>query len=219
MTEKLDVKGPNRPITCDTPGEFAVDSKIRPTQERVSSLYQEYYAQLVTTLRKMYGDDPPDPEDVANEAFKRVVARDDVESINNLRAFVWRIAKNVVLKTRRDSANRSRQDFEVESILFPEKSYESTPERIIEAREQLRAINLLLRAMPETRRQAFILHRIEGLSITDTARTLGMSRPGAAKHIARAAAQINERFASDEGIGQHDDRCAQKPRRLVRRSA
>ena len=219
MTEKVDIKGPNRLMTCDASSARGADSEVRPHQERVSSLYQEYYAPLVATLRKMYGDGPPDPEDVANEAFERIVARGDDGSINNLKAFVWRIARNVVLKTRRDSASRSRRNFEVEKIFFPEKSYESTPERIIEAREQLRAINLLLRTMPEKRRHAFILHRIEGLSITGTAQTLGMSRPGAAKHIARAAAQINELFASDEGLGQQDDRRAEKPRRLVRRSA
>ena len=203
MTDKVDVvDGLNRSITCDVKSEYAVDSEIQPHQEEISSLYQEYYMPLVATLRKMYGDGPPDPEDVANEAFERGIARGDVGSIDNLKAFLWRIAKNVVLKARRDNASRSRRDFEVENIFFPEKSYESTPERIIEAREQLRAINLLLRTMPERRRHAFVLHRIQGLSITDTARTLGMSRPGAAKHIARAAAQINELFASDEGSGQ-----------------
>lgn len=203
MTDKVNVvDGLNRSITRDANSEYAVDSEIQPPQEEISSLYKEYYMPLVATLRKMYGDGPPDPEDVANEAFERGIARGDVGSIDNLKAFLWRIAKNVVLKARRDNASRSRRDFEVENIFFPEKSYESTPERIIEAREQLRAINLLLRTMPERRRHAFILHRIQGLSITDTARTLRMSRPGAAKHIARAAAQINELFASDEGSGQ-----------------
>ncbi|MEM8988688.1 MAG: sigma-70 family RNA polymerase sigma factor [Pseudomonadota bacterium] len=198
MTDKVEVTEPNRLGASDAPNEAMADSEIQQRQQRVSRLYQDYHRPLVATLRKMYGDGPPDPEDVANEAFHRIVARDDVGSIDNLKAFVWRIAKNIVLKSRRDSARRSRRDFDVENIFFPEKSYESTPERIIEAREQLRAINLLLRTMPETRRHAFILHRIEGLSITETARNLGMSRPGAAKHIARAAAQINELFSSDE---------------------
>ena len=201
MTDKVDVDGLNRSITRDAESEYAVDSEIQLHQEKISHLYQEYYMPLVATLRKMYGNGPPDPEDVANEAFERIVTRGDVGSIDNLKAFLWRIAKNVVLKARRDNASRSRRDFEVENIFFPEKSYESTPERIIEARGQLRAINLLLCTMPEMRRHAFILHRIQGLSITDTARRLGMSRPGAAKHIARAAAQINELFASDEDSG------------------
>lgn len=197
MSGDVDVKGFVTTEASVAPQKCGEDGVGQPYRERLSQLYLEYHPQLVATLRKMYGEGPPDPEDVANEAFERVFGYDKISSVNNLRAFTWRVAKNIVLKVRRDNTNRSRRDFEVANIFFPEKSYESTPERIIEAREQLTAINDLLRKMPETRRRAFVLHRVEGLSITDTARTLGMSRPGAAKHIARAAAQINDLFDGD----------------------
>ena len=84
MTDKVDVDGLNRSITRDAESEYAVDREIQPHQEEISNLYQEYYMPLVATLRKMYGNGPPDPEDVANEAFERIVTRGDVGSIDKM---------------------------------------------------------------------------------------------------------------------------------------
>jgi RNA polymerase sigma-70 factor (ECF subfamily) len=47
-------------------------------------------------------------------------------------------------------------------------------------------VQSVLRAMPEQRRRAFILTRVEGLSHGDAARRLGISRPAVSKHVARA---------------------------------
>lgn len=166
--------------------------------DKVSKLYSDYFTQLSQTLRRMYGNGPPDPEDVANEAFRKLIERGDISSIANLKGFVWRIARNIILKARRDHLARSKRDFEVENLYFPKKGDESTPERIIQAQEQLDAINSILKEMPEMRRRAFILHRIDGLTITETGHALGISRPGAAKHIARAAAEISVYFDAQE---------------------
>ena len=158
------------------------------------ALYLDYSAQLSATIRKMYGDGPPDPDDVAQEAFHRVIARGDISSIRNLKAFIWRTARNLVLKDRHLTEMRSRHDFEIEQIYFPSTGDDSTPERIISAKEQIRAINEVLGKMPEKRRRAFILHRIEGVSVAEAGRRLGISRTAAAKHVTRAAAELNAAF-------------------------
>ncbi|MEM6913689.1 MAG: sigma factor-like helix-turn-helix DNA-binding protein, partial [Pseudomonadota bacterium] len=62
---------------------------------------------------------------------------------------------------------------------------------IIEAKEQLRAVNEQMLKMPEKRRRALMLHRVDGLSITEVGRRLGISRSTAAQHIARAAADLD----------------------------
>jgi len=51
--------------------------------------------------------------------------------------------------------------------------------------------------MPERRRRAFVLHRIEGLTITATGRQLKISATAARKHIARAMADIDERLSEN----------------------
>lgn len=157
----------------------------------IAALYGEYSHQLSATLRKMYGNGPPDPDDVAHQAFEKVIERGDIGSISNLKAFVWRTARNLTLAAKRSATVRSRYGYEVEQIYFPLKSDVSTPESIIGAREQLKAVNELLLQMPEKRRRALMLHRVEGLSVAEVGRRLGISRSTAAQHVARAAAELD----------------------------
>ncbi|MEM6683888.1 MAG: sigma-70 family RNA polymerase sigma factor [Pseudomonadota bacterium] len=181
----------------DRASTSAERSQLPPT---ISALYEDYAEQLTATLRKMYGDGPPDPADVAQQAFERLLERGDFASITNLKAFVWRTARNIVLAAKRSARVRSAYDYEVERIYFPLKSDDSTPESIIAARQQLRRINALLLAMPEKRRRAFVLHRLEGLSVAEVGRRLGVNRSSAAKHVARAAAAINLLLMQEEEI-------------------
>lgn len=169
----------------------STDTEHLEMQGEIATLYGDYSHQLSATLRKIYGDGPPDPDDVAHQAFEKVIERGDIGTISNLRAFVWRTARNLVLAAKRSATVRSRYDYEVEQIYFPLKSDVSTPESIIEAREQLKAVNELLLQMPEKRRRALMLHRVEGLSVAEVGRRLGISRSTAAQHVARAAAELD----------------------------
>ncbi|MEM1104492.1 MAG: sigma-70 family RNA polymerase sigma factor [Pseudomonadota bacterium] len=170
-------------------------------EDAVNALYRDYFSQLSATLRRMYGDGPPDPEDVAQEAFKRVVARGDLGAIKNLKAFIWSTARNIVFKSHRTHETRSKYDFEVEEVLFPLSTDKLTPERVILAREQLRAINDLLGRMPENRRRALLLHRVEGLSISEVSRRMGLSYAAVYEHIKRGAADIALWLLENETAG------------------
>ena len=163
----------------------------------VLALYEEYAGELAASVRRMFGDGPPDPEDVAQEAFQRVILKGDLSSIRNLKAFIWRTARNLVLKEKQTTERRAAREFEVRQYLFPAEGDDSTPEGIISAREQLNAINEALGKMPEKRRRALILHRLEGLTVAEVGRRLGIGRTAAAKHVARAAAELNALFVDD----------------------
>lgn len=179
----------------------AIEVGIRhPTDPRIKPFYRDYRAELGHALRGMFGDGPPDPDDVAQDAFLQLLKRTDLASIQNLKAFVWRSARNILLNGRNRQSVRSRYDYEIEHLAFAMKGYESTPSAVIEAKEQLDIINEALKGMPKVRSRAFILHRFEGLSITDAGRKLGISRPAASKHIARASADLAAALAAgDEG--------------------
>lgn len=163
----------------------------------VEALYQSYAPKLAATLRKMYGDGPPGPDDVAQAAFFKVIERGDIHSIKNLRAFLWSTARNILRKEIRSHSVRDRYVLDVERIFFAPTGDVQSPERVIEAKQQLSAINTALRAMPRRRRHAFILNRIDGMSVAAVARELGVSRTAAAKHIARAMADLDACLAID----------------------
>ncbi|MEO0399552.1 MAG: sigma-70 family RNA polymerase sigma factor [Pseudomonadota bacterium] len=162
---------------------------------RVTRLYEDYAAQLSATLRKMYGDGPPDPDDIAQAAFEKVLERGDTASIRNLKAFLWSTARNLLRKEIRSRDVRDRYAFDIEQIFFVEVGDDRTPERAMEAKQQLNSINDLLRKMPERRRRALILHRIDGLSVAEVGRRMGVGRTAAAKHVARACEDIDTMLA------------------------
>ena len=143
-------------------------------------------------LRRVFGDGPPDPDDIAQLAFQKLLERSDLSDIRNLKGFLWQTARNLVFKSKRDQEVRTRNSLEYEQLFFPSKGDDLGPERVISAREQIKLINEALRAMPERRRRAFVLHRIDGLSIAATARQLKIGPTAAGKHISRASAQIDE---------------------------
>ena len=163
----------------------------------LAHLYQTYAPKLAATLRKMYGDGPPDPDDVAQTAFFKVIERGDIQSSNNLKAFLWSTARNILRKEIRSHSVRDRYVVDIEQIFFAPTGDVQSPERVIEAKQQLSAINIALRAMPKRRRHAFILNRIDGLTVAAVARELGISRTAAAKHIARAMADLDACLAID----------------------
>ncbi|MEM0909610.1 MAG: sigma-70 family RNA polymerase sigma factor [Pseudomonadota bacterium] len=174
--------------------ELANESNISDNKDisstKLVDFYRGYFGELAKTLRSMFGDGPPDPDDVAQEAFHRLMQRGDYASIKNLKAFVWRTARNILVTEKRHVAMRSRHDYEIEQFFFTIAGYDSSSEKVIEAREQLKLINDAIMKMPAMRRRAFVLNRIESLSVAEVGRQLGISRPGASKHIARATADI-----------------------------
>lgn len=84
------------------------------SSDALAKLYKDHAGQLTALLRKMYGDGPPDPDDVSHQAFQKLMERGDPHFIHNLKAFLWRTAHNIVLGAKRSKGVRSRYDFEVE---------------------------------------------------------------------------------------------------------
>ena len=169
----------------------ALHTRSGSADPSLSLLYAETADELIAYLRKAFGDGPPEPEDVAQQAFARLASRESLSKIKNLKAFLWRTARNLMLTERRNASTRSKYEFEVEQLYFAIRGNAFAPERVLEVKQQLILINDVLREMPERRRLALLWNRVEGLNVAAVARRLGMSRTGAVKHIARAAADID----------------------------
>lgn len=164
-------------------------------RRRLAQLYEQRAAKLTATLRNMFGNGPPDPEDVTQQAFQKLLERGDCSDIQDINAFLWRTARNLFFKGRRHEDVRGKYDFEIERIYFPQRGDELTPERVLSSKEELLAVNQALRLMPETRRHAFVLNKVEGLTVTEVAARLGIARSPATRHISRACRDIELHLA------------------------
>ncbi|MEM9758423.1 MAG: sigma-70 family RNA polymerase sigma factor [Pseudomonadota bacterium] len=181
------------PIVCEAlvaPAGGGPHERRRRQIDEMDGLYREHSRGLIASLRKTFGNGPPDPEDVAHQSFEKFLSRADRGDVENPKAFIWRIARNTFLNAIEREKVRSKYDFEIEHLYFPTRGDCTAVESQLAAREELRTINDTLRAMPERRRHAFILHRVEGLSVAEVARRLGMARSPTRRHINRAAHEI-----------------------------
>lgn len=185
------------PSSDSTDGERQAElaeATPRPGSGRgeIAQLYRQTIRPLASMLRKHLGDGPPDPDDIAQLAFQKLIERPTLADIKNVEAFLWRTARNLVFKERRAQDVRARYDFEIEQLYFALRGYDLDTERVVSAREQVNLVKAALRSMPERRRRAFVLHRIDGLTIAATARRLKISATAAGKHISRAMGDIDE---------------------------
>lgn len=161
-----------------------------PSRGKLDALYRAHAPVLAAKLRQTFGNGPPDPDDLTQLAFQKLIERGDISDISNLKGFLWNTARNLLFNDRRNRKTRSKYDFEIEHLFFPNRGADSTPESVLGAREELRAIDKAFDQMPNNRRLAFIMHRIDGLPIAEVARRLGIARSPARRHILRAMEDI-----------------------------
>lgn len=173
-------------------GEANVDDTTRTD---IDQLYRDHAPILSAKLRQTFGNGPPDPDDLTQQAFQKLIERGDTSDISSLKGFLWCTARNLLFNDKRNRTARSRYDFEIEHLFFPNRGAESTPESVLGAKEELRAINKAFGKMPKKRRLAFILHRIDGLPIAEVARRLHIARSPARRHILRAMEDIQVALA------------------------
>src|SRR5262249_26244383 len=139
-------------------------------------------------VRRSVGVGPPEPEDVTQAAFMKFAAIEDRAEIQNPRAFLYATARNIVLDHRRHAVTANSYAKDVEQRIEQENRCESSPERVLLDRERLERLLAYLDKMPEERRQAVLLYRVEGMSVEEIAAIFGISESTARKRIVRAIA-------------------------------
>ena len=164
-------------------------------------LYARHWSELCHYIKKHFGPGPPDPEDVAQDAFMRFVAIEDRQAIDNPRAYLFRTAHNVLVDEHRRLALRSASPAETEAR---PASDDRTPERVLAGREQLGILARTLRAMPAARSRSFLLNRLQGLSCAAIARMTGYSDSAVKKHIDVDLMDLEAALSAAERMGSGD---------------
>lgn len=132
-----------------------------------------------------------DADDIAQESWARLAsaAARDAGAIGNLRAYLFRVAHNLVVDQRR-RASRSVEIQVEEAELHALADPRPDPEAQLVTREELRRMDRIMAAMPARPREVFRLSRIEGLSFAEIGRRLGVSRQTVHEHMKRALLAI-----------------------------
>ena len=145
----------------------------------VTVLYRSHYAALVREAALLVGD-VATAEDVVQDCFIAVH-----------RAW-WRVrdTSTAVFYLRRSVINKSRSVLRRRAVagrhpLLPEPALPSAEDSALAA-VQLAAVRAALRALPARQREVLVLRYYAGLSETEIAAALGISRGSVKAHAARA---------------------------------
>ncbi len=117
--------------------------------------------------------------------------------LENPRAFLFQIATNLGIdRVRRSQLARRAGIEEIE-----EESLSPAAEETVSQRQSLELIEQALNALPDKCRQAFVLHRFDGLSYAEIAVRLGVSQSMVEKYIIQALKAFRVRLKAAESPG------------------
>lgn len=161
--------------------------------------YSEHFIALVNFLRTRFGIGPPDPEDIAQKTFTQVLGKVDFETVTNPRAYLWRVAHNLMVSEHRAIGAAERGVGNLTTITNADEGYLLVPERVLEAEAQVETALRAIGEMPERRRDVLILVRIDGLTLREAASHLGISSAAVSKHLAKATEALYYALLDTEG--------------------
>ncbi len=137
-----------------------------------------------------------DAQDIAQESLMRLLRYRDSEPAEAWQALLYRIAINVL----RDRARQAQPDPLVLSQGAPEGavaemvSPDASPEQHASDRQTLTRLKAAILRLPQRCRQAYLLHRVEGMTYPEIARRNGTSLKAVEKHISRALRLLREQL-------------------------
>jgi RNA polymerase sigma factor (sigma-70 family) len=123
-------------------------------------------------------------EDIAQEAYARLLQHDQPRAISFLRAYLFKVAANIAS----DRARRRRLHLRIDLAHSSEEQIESaTPDQQVYAAEQLSLLARALSELPEKYRRAFLLCRIQEWDTNRIAADLEVGERMARNYVSRTA--------------------------------
>lgn len=157
------------------------------------SAFARHYDELLRHVTRRIGN-PVAASDVVQDTFLRIHACAPTAEIASPAAYLFRVADNIAIDHLRHEAVRTRQisaDAELEGVAASEPS----PERILDYKQRLRALNAAVAELPPKCREVFLLHKFDGLNHGEIAERLGISRSMVEKHVMKALVHCRSRLA------------------------
>jgi RNA polymerase sigma-70 factor (ECF subfamily) len=149
---------------------------IGMTDGAIERLYREYRTLVCAYVRRKFGAGPPDPEEIAHEAFMRL-AHKSVADVPNPKAFLLITARNVAIDAHR---RQRRGQTALDSVrTLAESSHDLDSFEVVSSRQELERLGAIVDTLKPKQRAAFLMHRVDGLSFVEIARRLGISQSGA----------------------------------------
>lgn len=177
------------------------------------NFYDRWRKPLARMLAR-YFKTPADVEDASQEVFVRMMAADKHLPLEQERPYLRQVVRSVAAFEQRKAPQQagvclvSMEDCRDELAALPardrgDQAFED------ERRQRLARLRDALQELPERQRQAFVLHRVQELTLVQTAERMGITERMVSRHLARALSycEMRVRYASAEQMRALRDAC------------
>ncbi|HVM61123.1 MAG TPA: sigma-70 family RNA polymerase sigma factor [Verrucomicrobiae bacterium] len=172
-------------------------------------LVSRYEKRVYTLARRIVGQEQ-DAEDVTQQAFLSALEHlDGFREEASFYTWLMRITTHAALKVIR--RRKGLPTVSLEEITEPPEGYEGiphpeiiadwrqSPEELVQRREIQELLDQALAKLDEKHRLVFLLRDVEGMSVQETATTLGLSEANVKVRLLRARLQLRELLTRELG--------------------
>jgi RNA polymerase sigma factor (sigma-70 family) len=128
-------------------------------------------------------------EDLRQDVLERALAHTRWESAEHAKGYIFRIAVNRWHDRNRRWLTRGAVVEWSDAAPYAQAE-ESSPERVLESKQELHVVVAALRELSQRTRDVFMLYRLEHLSHGEIAKLFGISVSAVEKHVAKAVAHL-----------------------------
>lgn len=156
----------------------------------IATWYDRYHDQLLRFLARGLGE-RADAQDLAQEVFLRILRVEDPDLIRHPRAYLYRVAVNVIQEWRlRHRRFPVQDDHDLE-----QEPDEGEPMEEVEATERAQRLNAAVARLPARYRAVLMLRVNRGLTHKEVAEELDMTPRMVKRHLIKAYAKLRERLS------------------------
>lgn len=182
--------------------ETVSEHKRRVLPLNLRPILQEHGKALKAALERRFGAPPPDPDDAIQTAILKYLEIDRAETVRDVRAFLYALARNLMLdelrKMRVRASYRAQEVVDSDAFVAHEQV---SPESAILNRERFRMLDKAIAGLDPEARQLLVLSRIENLSYAEISERTGRSPAYISRSTQKSLKALSE-YLKKNGLGE-----------------
>ncbi len=177
-----------------------MDGSQSDVERDVHRLFEEHNNLLVKYIQGYLGS-RNEAEEVAQDAYVRILGLDQTGTISHLKAYLYRTARNIAIDHLRQRRYKEQAGAEAECWEQGVADSSSGPEHVAIARQRLERLKAIVRELPPKCQAAFICYKFRGQSFSEIAESLSLTESMIRKYVKRALAYCQQRLESEDESG------------------
>ncbi|HMW48289.1 MAG TPA: sigma-70 family RNA polymerase sigma factor [Cellvibrionaceae bacterium] len=159
-------------------------------------LFQLHYADIRAQIAAKFRRPPQETEDIVQDAFHNILRANNLEALENPKAYLYKTASNLALNRLRQHRLNAQAIDTQEAPMHAEQD-EISPERQVLAQQDLARLYTALNSIPEKYRRTFLLSRMHNKTYKEISEQLNIAESTVEKHIIKVLKCLREHLQED----------------------